>query len=485
MSRGKGWRDAVVLVCGRGLEAIGQVVAIRALTTFLSPYEAGRYYLLLGVVSWIGLGVVNPVWTFCGRKLIEWAEEGSASHRIAAFTRFVLVVALIGSVLVIAARQTIGLGFEVSIPWLASIALGLLLCGQMASAFIAALNILGRRIPYVVFKNLILWGGAGLSALGAVVIAGRSELWIGGQIAMSAIVAAAAGILLLRNLRNTGRSDVTAQAKRPKLASTTAVFHFAWPLSIAVCLYWIQTQGYRFVLAGVGGEASVGMFVAGYSIGAALLVAFEALTTEFYQPIFYRALVAQDTPGRVAAWNEYAAWYLPSIALMAVYVAASGPFLLRLIAGERFQGLGGVVAWAAVTESVRLVSSAFYMAAVAELDMRQLIVPGILGAASALVGVGILSPLSEFHGTGFALFLAASSVMLAMGFGLRRWLAIAIPWTRLGKAVAIATPVMVVLPVAAHSLPHPTSTQALTILIAGGCYTMISQLWLGRRMLFA
>ena len=66
------------------------------------------------------------------------------------------------------------------------------------------------------------------------------------------------------------------------------LFHFAWPVAISVGFNWLQTQGYRFLMADTLGLVDLGLFVVGYGISAGLIAAFESVLTTYFQPKFYK-----------------------------------------------------------------------------------------------------------------------------------------------------------------------------------------------------
>jgi O-antigen/teichoic acid export membrane protein len=474
--------DACAVVVGRVLQGLAQLVAIGAITSLLPAAEVGRNYLLLSLISWFSLVLVNPVTTYVGRNLLEWNALGKASGYYRMLGGYVLCVATVAAIAASGLNQTTGLGVFIEVPALLWLVLGGVLLGASASTTVTGLNILGRRTVFVLFSNLIAWGGVGLSVVFVRGISPSAESWVAGMLTAQALVSAAAAWLLLRCLSPGSQSR--APLDTGPAFSLTAVLPFAWPLSASVGFFWLQSEGYRFVLSGVAGEAMVGRFAASYAIGAGLMIAYETVFNQYYQPIYYRAITGRDAGGRAAAWNEYASAYLPTIVPVAVFVALGGPLLLRLIVAEQFQGSAVVVAMAVATEAFRMVSASYYNVGLAQRDMRMLILPVGTGALVALAGVSVLARWDPLVGTGEALGLAAMAVMVLSWASARRELPIELPWRRIALGAALAIPMGALYWVPGWVAFDPGKTQAVMIIGTASIYLLATQYVLARRWIY-
>jgi O-antigen/teichoic acid export membrane protein len=410
--------NACAVVVGRVSQGVAQLVAIGAMTALLPAAEVGRNYLLLSLISWFGLVLVNPVTTYVGRNLLERNALGKASDHYRKLAGYVLCAATGAAVVALGLERTTGLGTSIEVPALLWLVLGGVLLGASASTIATGLNILGRRMAFVLFSNLLAWGSVGLSVVFVKGISPSAEAWVAGTLAAQAVTSAVAGCLLLRCLSPRGQSRAPLQTG--PAFTLHAVLRFAWPLSAAAGLFWLQSEGYRFVLSEVAGEAAVGRFAASYAIGAGLMIAYETAFNQYYQPIYYRAITDRDAGGRVAAWNDYASAYLLTIVPVAVFVALGGPLLLKLIVAERFEVSAIVGAMATATEAFRMVSASYYNVGLAQRDMRMLILPVGAGALVALAGVSVLARWDPLVGTGVSLGLAAVVVMFVSWVSARR-----------------------------------------------------------------
>lgn len=474
-------RSVGTIAAGRLFLIACQVVSIRALTTFLGPAEVGRSYIILSLLAWFGLVLASPVCTYVDRFLLDWTRSGSAKGYYIKFFRYLLLSAFLAVVFLSLAHAFWGFGIAIQLPFLILILAASMLAGPVSSAFLNGLNILEQRGWFVLLSNFLSWGGLGISIFLAMSIAPTAEFWITGQLVAQAVIAFIAGTKLWRLLdQSTGTAQV--DYKHADFAPRVVV-RFAWPLALGVAVFWIQTQGYRFILAVIANEAAVGFFAVAFAIGAGLMVAFEIVFTQFYQPLYYRAIAGRDKAGRVEAWNAYASAYLPIIVLIATFVALSGPYLLRLFTSAEFHQVGVVVAWAAAIEALRMISGTYYMGVLAERDTRILIIPSTMGAIVATLGVLYLAPWHVFHGTGLALWLGALTNMLGISVALKRKLPITLPWRRIAYAALMIVPLVVIFILAGKLVSTSDWVDALLILVVSGMYLLGAQFALARAWL--
>src|ERR1039457_6745197 len=115
------------------------------------------------------------------------------------------------------------------------------------------------------------------------------------------------------------------------------LFEFAWPVSIAAGLGWVQGQGYRYVMESNLGLTQLGLFVAGYGISAGIIAGFESLITGYFQPKLYHDASKGSSSVQKMAWQKYASAVIPSMLMTAGFVAITAPELARMLLGTQFQ----------------------------------------------------------------------------------------------------------------------------------------------------
>lgn len=473
----KAFGDVIVLGGGRILQILAGLVTLRIATATMTPATLGYVVQTMSIVMLLYWTAVAPVNNYLGRCLLGWRNAGIARRNLLRFSNFVALVAVGSGLLVFIVRS-----FAPVVAGVSALSLGMLtvlyvLGFSHYTAATSALNLLGHRLAYVGFGNLALWGGLGLAMALHVFFPG-ADAWLLGLF-LGYIVASSAFLVVLSYAR-----DPDGKTGDGLPMTVMAAFAFAWPQVLSSVLWWSQSQSYRFVLGEVGGPALVGLFVAGYSICSGTMQAFETLFNEIYSPKLYRSLANQEQAALAQAWNEYASAYLPAIVLFGAFLVGMGPFLAKVLLAERYHAIIPLLFLPALTETLRAAGSVLHTMGVAKLDMRIILLPGLVGA--------ILSPLLvHVLGLNYALPGAAVGLLLAY-LGV---FAVVVPIT--GRTLPIRWPIgrilgaaLIGLPLAAAGYLLPTlldgslTTALMTLAIAGiymvGAQYMLARPWLGQ-----
>jgi hypothetical protein len=220
------------------------------------------------------------------------------------------------------------------------------------------------------------------------------------------------------------------------------VFMFVWPQAVTFALWWVQSQSYRFILTWVADIADVGLFAAGYMICSVPMQTFETLLNEYYNPALFRSLKGQDKTGVAAAWNAYAAVYIPAVILFGAFLVGNASFLVKLLLGEQFQAVVPILLWTAVTETLRAVSSSLHQLGLAKVDMTVNILPVSVGAVTAPTMVYFLASHEPLMGTAMALFIAGLGVLALVIPISHRALPVIWPTRRIGAALLCGVPLI-------------------------------------------
>jgi O-antigen/teichoic acid export membrane protein len=431
---GKRIKDFLLLGFGRGIIALTSVLYIRVFTTLLSPGEVGRMNIILTVSGWFGLVLLNPVGMYMNRRLLEWGKEGALLASLKNWLLYLLAVSAL-SVLLLPAYSGF-LGIEVHPLWLAALVVAGIVVTTGNNSCAGFLNLLGHRFYFISGSVLTLWAGLAFSALLAISFPASAELWLGGQLAGQAL----AFLLMLRLLHKVlPAADLPAE-KRPFLSDAGPVWNFSWPLSVSVFLYWIHTQGYRFLFQREAGSDALGIFVVGFAIGSSLMLAFESLFSQFYQPIYYAEISHSSDEGKTAAWDRYAEAFIPMVIITAVFVAANGGAIARILAAEKFRRGGEIIIWGAAAEGLRMIISLISLVSHSKFKMAPIILPGAAGTLTLLCGLVFLMPMDHFIGAGTSIVLGWIVAGILLYYSMRRLLPIKLPWARIAYAALLSVP---------------------------------------------
>lgn len=475
-------RNAVILIVGRGLQIIGQVIIIRVLTTLMTPQQVGSINQMNSVSSLPFTVLTAPVSLYLARGFLEWVESDSILQYISKFLKYTCIVSVfsMGAVFLIQMIFPLVNGFD---PIWVIVLIGIFIIGQTVSTLATSiLNLLGYITKYVVFSNVSIWLGLGF-AVCFFHYSAKPELWVLGQY-LGIGISTYAIFILFRVIKDSFSKHIENPVNKNDLPfNRSAILSFAWPQAITLVFWWIQSQGYRFILDKIDGLNSVGLFSVAYGLCAMPLATFEALFNQYYSPTFFHALKRENIQGQAVAWNAYASAYIPASILVGIYIISSGPFLTALFLGKNFQNVSSILIWPAMTETLRVINSSQHFLGIAKIDMKVMIMPVGIGAIVATIGIFILAPIDPLNGTGIALFLAMIAVLIVIIFSSVRALPVKWPVRRIAYAFLLSLPLFISMKVVAVNMDRITIGESLIVLIIGGLYLVLAEYILARRWL--
>lgn len=426
---------------GRVITALGQIVLIRVLTSVLVPAQLGKYYLLIATASWFSLLLINPVSVYVSRHIYPWNEKGIADRSVRYFIGYVLFIAFLTSLVLLLLYNFHVMSLETNV-----FVLGLLVPAFVFFTFFSSfwpnlLNLLHRRLAFVVFSSSDVWGKILIIFLSTMVISHTAEAVFLGIVIWATVLSSISGGYLWKNLKKVSDRD--------KVISHSfdygELFRFAWPLAIAVGLYWGQSQGYKFVLKYTSGMAIVGKFVVAYSLGAALVAMVESLFNQIYQPIYYKEIAPGTKGAYREAWNKLAEYGIGVYVPLGIFAACAGPYLGKWLLAPAYRDMGIYAAFGALSELFRAFSSLSYLGFVAKKDTLPFVLRGAMGTLIAIVGVWFLSKMHPLLGTGCALVLSNMVVSIALYLKLKKDMGVSFPWKKMSASLIFTAPILVLL----------------------------------------
>ena len=473
-----------VLTVGRVLQMVVQIISIRISTTLLSPGQLGSVSQITSMAGGFNQTLFSPVWLYIMRGFRDWQECGIILKNLARYLKYIIVVSFASMLCVALMQRIFHVVNGISVVGLAVLVGVNLLFSPIYAAGISGLNLLYRRVAFIVFSNLASWIGLGLATI-LVIILSHQVYWVVGQF-FGIAIAATSFVLLVMHLRPLkGKKVVECDSKEIMPFNMRAVFLFGWPQLVTSIMWWIQSQSYRFVLDKIGVIADVGLFSMGCGLAAAPFILFNTLFGQFYEPVYYDNLKGKDTCGQARAWNDYASAYIPAALLVGAFVVSSGPFLAKVFLGSRFQIVASFFIWPAITEVLGCFGSPIHFLGIAKIDMRVLLLPATAGAILALTGVALLGQWDALYGTGIALCIAKLvSVVIGIYIGIRTF-PIIWPIRRILLSGLLALPIVTGFQFSKWIIPHLTVWSALIVLILGGLYLLMAEYVLARKWIIS
>ena len=421
----------IVILFGNAAQFILLLLTMRLATGYLPPEEMGRLSLITACTAFFARFLVNPVGMFINRRFHAWDALGRAKYYLKLHWVYLVVVGSVAATSLAALQWINAFGFQVNTAWLLILVCGSLLFNTVNQTAIPSLNLLEFRGRFVALTLATIGSGLLSSLLLARAFEPIAEYWLLGLLIGQAVFAVIGLKLIFTKLQ----PEIPVQA--PSREHFKLLFNFAWPVAISVGLNWLQTQGYRFLVADSLGTAALGLFVAGYGISAGLMAAFESVLTTYLQPKFYKRVSNNDKAEQSLAWSRYAGTILPSLMLVTFLLAGLAPELTRFMVGPAYQSASQYVVWGVLAEGTRVLAGVYSMSAHAKMKTRLLLLPNLLGAVICIALIWVLAPAMGAHGVGLARSLASLGMVVAMHYLMIAALEMQLPHRLLLKGIAM------------------------------------------------
>jgi len=465
--------DLLIVIGGRAFFALGGLLTVRIATEFMSPKQVGTITQLMATAGFFTLILFTPVWHYMARGFCEWKDNGVLIDNIRLASKYILISAGLVAVILYLIQYGFDMVIGIELWWVVLLVVLNFVFKSFYTIGANGYNILGNRKYFVLFSNVTIWVGLLLAIL-LFQFYNSVEYWVLG-ILSGYVVASVSAVALWYELK---RSPVNINNSKDIMPfNKYVVYKFSWPVLIISCMWWMQSQSYRFIIPDL---TVIGLFAMGYGVAAAPIALFEEIFSQFYEPIFYNELKSSDQSGQVKAWNNYAAYYIPSVIVMGIFIASSGHFLVQLLLGEEFREAGKVIViWAAVTETVRASGSMLYQIGIAKVDQRLNLLPVSVGAILSVTGVYYFSRLIDpLIGTCIALLIAAITVYIIAYKRSTKYLPVTWPLSLMFKALLLSLTLPIYFIVSKSILKHEAIFSTIVVLSLGSLYMLLIQLYL-------
>lgn len=479
-------RAVFIVSFGRLLQAVLSIVSVRVATTLLSPTEIGRARLISSALSWFLLFLIAPVGQYIFRCSVEWHTKGRLREYLLLYWPFYLLsVAVLTGIFLVFLELAGGIGTSIAIGWLFLLASNAAFLNRINSTIVRVLNLLGYRLWFTILLNIASWTGLGLSIL-LVQLHPSAEFWLSGSFLAQVLVLPISILIFLKVTEGKVRLPDKVFTLEHRLGVKT-IFQFAWPVSVYSIFYWLQDQGYRFIISMQIDEATVGLFAVGFGIGIAPILAFDNLLQEYYHPIFYQAIANSDISQRCCAWKLYIRFVFPSIVLMLFFIASAVPIFGRLMVGPAFRSVVWLGTWGAIYRCTMTVNGVLNMAIYAQKRTYSLIKPTASGAFISVIMVFLTIRLvvNPLLGISLSLVIGALVNTVYMWLLVEKQLPVGFPWRRVGLAVLASIPIVIWFQGAMLKISNFSVFISLFVLSVGGLMMLVGQLAFARRQLFS
>jgi len=398
--------DFIVVVIGRIISACIALMAIKAVTMFLTPEEFGRLSLIVMVQTFCGLFLISPISQYISRNTHEWWSEGTLRHKLRFYQYYLLLISLIG----VGGLLLLGAYIEMHLSlWLCVAMYIMVVAGTWSPLLAWMLNLIGLRVASVLCVILGALVGF-LASLLFVQFYQSSVAWFSGQ-AFGMVIGAFFGWRFLfkkQELLTISEPDICI-AYRGELAS------YCIPLAVATGVMWLQFSGFRIVVETYWGLDKLGFISLGLLLANQVWSMIESLATQFLHPFFFKKISQNKELYSEEALSDLLNTIGPIyVALLGITIIAS-PLLVFLLVDEQFSDILKFVIMGMIIESCRVLANLFGNAAQITKKTSSIITPYLVGSVVVFFlllylghqGLGVSY-------VGFSLVIGALSMLIIM-----------------------------------------------------------------------
>lgn len=418
----------LLIAIGRILYFIIIFLTVKVSTSLLPPEEMAKVFLVSSIVAFYALFLLNPVGMFMNRRFHAWNSDGKVKRYYGYFWLYLFIVCCVSFASLALFSELEWVDSHALAGWIKLLVVGSLLFTTVNQVVIPGLNLLGYRGWFVSLTFFTAAIGLVVAIFFVLQFSARAESWICGLLVGQLVVSILGWrvFFLKININNT--------IENPNKTHIKALLDFAWPISIAVGLGWIQAQSYRFFMESMLGLNALGLFAAGYGISAGLISAFESIFTSYLQPLFYRNIVNDDVVQQSKAWGEYSEAILPSLILVGCLIFSVAMELTQVMLGTEYWSSYVFVGWGVVAESARVGAGIYGMVAHARMKTGLLLLPNLLGALVSVSLIWWLMPIYGSNGVGLALMCSSLVIFSMIYFFTRKEYKTVFPYKALIKS---------------------------------------------------
>lgn len=332
---------SAVYLLANVLSAAVPFALLPVLTRYLLPAEYGQvamFQTLAGALgAFVGLNVVGAA----GRKYYDEGNgEEQLRHFIAACLQILGASSLVVFAVLLAFREQLAgwLGLEVKWVLAAALVCGLSVIVQLR---LGQWQVRGKAYRYAAMQ--IAWSvlNVSLSLLLVVFLAHGAGGRIAAQVIAVAVVAVVALLLLHRDrlfALFVWRPDYLREA-----------LGFGVPLVPHIAGMFLINTVDRFVINAELGLAAAGIYMVAVQLSNAMALVFDAINNA-YVPWLYERLKRDQWEEKKQIVRYTYTWYALVLAgAGAVFLA--GPWLVTLVAGEKYAAAGDVIGWLAIGQA--------------------------------------------------------------------------------------------------------------------------------------
>lgn len=420
----------LTLGLGRAVQMVIMFATYRLLSTFFSTEEMSSYYFLLSISGIFGLIIANPIGMYLFRIAHRAKNENELNSLVSVFSKIMLCMATIIIPIVFIVQGKLE-KTDISIFVVSLMLFSYVVGTTLNGTFVSMLNILSINNVFVVLTILTSLIGLLLSFVSIKFVSNDPIFWLLGQ-SVSLIFFGFIALFYIKKKINEDKKIYKINKKE--------IYAFCFPILLTNIFAWIMSQSFRFFLKGSVNDSLLGEMAFGLGLASALAVAVEYLFQQLLFPGFYAAL--NDTKeDREKSWNKLFSKSAPAYICLIMYMSILSPFILNILADDKFSGAVAFFSLGAVCELFRMLGNMVNMAFQSEMKTKKAISSYAAGGVLTLMGVMFICFNRELlYVTPYVLIIGQFAIFLTLFLNLKKIMKIDSVVTKLTQYLLMSLP---------------------------------------------
>lgn len=455
-----------LLMIGRVVEGLANLVQLRLLTEFLAPKELGRYNLFLSLYMLFSLAFVAPIGSFLMRQLTEWSSR-QFWRESGLFTIYLVAAAILSACCYLIWASATHIPLFMSPPWLFGLLI-LFACVSFQQVNATYINIIGFSHYYVPLSALGIISGTAVAVFAGVIKA-DAEHWglgFGGGYAIALVVTF---YVLQRLHRRVAVPEGIGPGKG--VWAREAWAHAGFVLVATICS-WLQTAGYRFLLERDLGLSALGIFVAAYGVGMLPLSLVMKICNDYLQPELF-GRYSTSKRGHESRLGHLIPAYVNVVLVSMMIFGVLVPVTGRVLTSSTYWPYLWLAFWGILNQGVFALYTICSNIAQANLKSERLVPATVISSLALVIAISPATRNWGLNGIGLSIFFALLVNLILTVFSVQRLVIVPIRWLELWKGLTLAAVSGLVLGLLSVMLGQPSLMAGAALLVCGGL------IWLG------
>jgi O-antigen/teichoic acid export membrane protein len=368
------------------LQVLIALVAIRVLTTFLSPEEIGNYYIILALLAFFNLVLLNPPGMYFGRHLLQWQRSKNLLNALFVFILWIVIVAIVSIPISMSAYYWLGYATKFDLDLFLIYIFVAILISTIHRSVMYGANTLGYRKEFVIYLISTLLIGL-ICSVSIVYFYHNFALgWLMGVVLSEALMLYLIfKFFIQKNRLNIKKIKITLNKDKIK-----KILVFSLPIGLTTFLMWGQNTAYRFLVDYQYSAEVLGYIGVGLGISTSIFASIEGISMQYFNPIFLKNILDASKKQRAEAWNNIAKQIVPIYILAVFFTIAMSEVLISILADKKFHDAYIYIMLGVGIEFFRVMTNLLSTVSQSEYRTTDTIKPYLVGF---IISLGLLSSL--------------------------------------------------------------------------------------------